>query len=211
MTDFRPITLSPAKAPALRLASWLALACVLAAVACGGDDAYHLRWGDRDVLPYEGSERLVFASDDGRRDTIYLAGYEERVVTPQIAGTVAVRQFEEYRLRSKRFDERVGQTVLQDDAVKVYRQTAGQTLIRFAMNTRGAALFRRMPTDTFAALPDTVFTAGPVTYRDVKVVNKDSLMEGKDAFVADRFYWSQEAGFVGYDRDTVRWRLVEVE
>ena len=207
MPDFRPICRPFVKSTAV----YLALAGALACAACGRDDTYHLRWGDRAVLPYEGDERLIFATADGQRDTITLAGYEERIVTPQIAGTVTERQFEEYRLRSKRFDDLVGQQVLQDDAVKVYRQTAGQTLIRFALNTRGAALFRRMPTDTFAALPDTVFTAGPVTYRDVKVVTKDSLMEGKDAFVADRFYWSEEAGFVGYDRDGVEWRLVEVE
>ena len=163
------------------------------------------------MLPYEGAERLVFATADGRRDTIQLEGYEERVVTPQVAGTVTAQQFEEYRLRSKRFDERVGREVLQDDAVKVYRQTAGQTLIRFALDTRGAALFRILPTEEFAALPDTVFTAGGTTYRDVKMVTKDSLLEGKDAFVADRFFWSADAGFVGYDRDGVRWRLIEVE
>lgn len=193
------------------LYSAFAGSCALLCVACGGDDAYRLRWGDRDVLPYEGTERLVFATYGGDADTIQLSGYEERVVTPPIAGTLGARRFEEYRLRAERFDPRIGRTVLQDDAVKVYRHTAGQTLLRFALDTRGAALFRIMSTEEFAALPDTVFTAGGATYRDVKVVAKDSLLEGKDAFAADRFFWSTEGGFVGYDRDGVRWRLVEIE
>lgn len=207
MTDFRPISRSS-------LPYWftaLAGACLLLYGACGGEDAYELRWGDRAILPYEGTERLVFATYDGDRDTVQLAGYEERLVTPPIAGAAGARQFEEYRLRAERFDPRVGRKVLQDDAVKVYRHTAGQTLLRFALDTRGAALFRIMPTDEFGALPDTAFAAGGTTYRDVKVVTKDSLLEGKDAFAADRFFWSASAGFVGYDRDGKRWRLVGVE
>ena len=206
VNHFRPIN------PSSLLRLGLSCALLASAAGCGGDgDAFRLTWADRAVLPYEGDERLVFGTAAGAYDTIQLEGYEERLVSPPVAGALGNRQYEEYRLRAERFDERVRRVALQDDAVKVYRHTAGQTLIRFALDTRGAALFRIMPLAEFRALPDTLFTAFAKTYRDVKVVPKDSLLEGKDAFAADRFYWSADAGFVGYERAGEVWRLVEVE
>lgn len=184
---------------------------LLAAAGCSDSDAYRLAWDDRAVLPYEGTERLVFRSTTGDNDTIQLEGYEQRLVSPPVAGALGNRQYEEYRLRAERFDARVGRDALQDDAVKVYRHTAGQTLVRFALDTRDAALFRIMPLEEFRGLPDTLFTAFAKTYRDVKVVAKDSLLGGRDAFAADRFYWSEDAGFVGYERGGELWRLWEVE
>lgn len=177
---------------------------VISNISCGKD--FKLDKKDFTLIPYEGSEILIFESSQQRKDTMFLMGYEN-YSSPFGPMEIFPDEHEIYRLKTKRTDPNYDRYL---DGKSIIELTAGEngSIIWFDIAMKGSWFYGKhiYSKAEFDSVPITRLTIDNKEYEDVKVFESDGSYEERDNY-AERFYWSLSEGFLGLDRRDETWRL----
>lgn len=194
----------------MKYSFWVLVALASLLGSCGKH--YALQPGDRSYVPYQGDEILVFESDQGKSDTIFLNG-----LTRSSGSMDHMALFPDYsesmHLMCTRSDPNYDRYLDGHILVRLGAGRNGATYINFDIKLKGAWFYgmTSMSLSEFDALPDTELAIGEQVYADVKIFDSDGdavRYAHRDNY-AERFYWSKSEGFLGLDQKGEKWRLVK--
>jgi hypothetical protein len=182
------------------------IAIGLSLISCGKN--FKIDKSDHSLIPYKGTEILVFKSSEQRQDTMFLMGYEN-YSGPFGPMELFPDKHEVYRIKTKRSDPNYDRYL---DGKSLIELTAGGdgTTIWFDIAMKGSWFYGKSiySKAAFDSVPITKLTIENKIYDDVKVFQSDGSYEQRDNY-SERFYWSLSEGFLGIDRRNEKWRLIK--
>jgi hypothetical protein len=163
-------------------------------------------------MPYEENQVLVFKSNLGGVDTIFLLekdtiyGYPE---AQKINGVVT----EHLVISSLRTDSiKDGYRYLRKRFFSIFRNSDDQVMLNIRLTTKDAWFYTNGQFITVDDLTDHGFSTVNTTYRkyeDVFVFTGDENYSQRSHFVT-KLYWSKSSGLIRYDKkDGEYWELVD--
>lgn len=181
---------------------------ILSVISCG--KSYKLKKGDLDYIPYKGNETLVFESDQGHADTIFLSG------THPFNGcgdplAIFPDKCEGIMMTCTHTDPNYDRYLDGHDFVSLVAH-GDETDISFDIAMKGSWFYDYHPYSLtlFDNMPNRELTIRNKKYSDVKVFEAGEYgrqFKDRDNY-AERIYWSVKEGFLGLDKKDEKWRLV---
>ena len=173
---------------------------------------YKLGVGDLDYIPYKGHEILIFESDQGRMDTIFLKGLEDFTGCMDPLAIFPDKCEGKYLVCTKT-DPNYDRYLEGKSLVEIEAVPKDETRISFDITLKGSWFYGldSYSLSEFDSIPEELLIIGEKTYSDVKVFKASEYAKQykrRDNF-AERFYWSLKEGFLGLDRRDEKWRLVK--
>ncbi len=174
---------------------------------------YELSNNDFKWMPYRGDETLVFRSNNGETDTIFLFKKDTLTLYPE-AQNLFGTTYETVAIFCKHSDSYApsgDQRYLENTFVELHKSTDRKARLHFGLKAKDANLYmisgHRI--DSLANQRPILFQTADEKYNDVYVMEGEDQLDFKQRsnFVA-RFYWSKSKGLVRYDKqDGVYWEL----
>lgn len=178
-------------------------------VSCG--QKHKLSEEDYTWMPYKGNETLVFKSNTGEIDTIFILKKDTLWSYPE-AQALNGKEYEVVTafstpssLNQKGADRRY-------DLFKVQKAKDSRAELVFDLSTRGAVFYRLTPVkiDSLSIVKPVTLQTSSGQYDDVYIILPDDY--AKDFYDRSNFvtklYWSKSSGLIRYDKKgTVFWEL----
>lgn len=174
---------------------------------------HKLKKDDERYIPYKGTEILVFKSDKERMDTVFLNGISD------FDGCGDPWDFfpdkcDAIRLKCTRSDPNYDRYLEEQELVEIVAGEDGKSHISFNIILKGAWFYNMdsYRIKEFEDFPNNVLVINKKVYTDVKVFEASEYAkqyEHRDNY-AERFYWSLNHGFLGLDKRSEKWRLIEI-
>ena len=189
----------------------LVVLCASFLISCGQKNK--LSEEDYTWMPYKGNETLVFKSNTGETDTIFILKKDTLWSYPE-AQALNGKEYEVvavFGTPSSLNQEGAGKRY---DLFKVQKAKDNRAELVFDLSARGAVFYRLTPVKI-----DSLSTVKPVTvqtssgeYDDVYMILPDDY--AKDFYDRNNFvtklYWSKSSGLIRYDKkDNVYWELLK--
>jgi hypothetical protein len=165
---------------------------------------------DYEIIPYKGNEILVFESNMGNKDTVFLQGIQ-RFISPVNQWSFPLRNAEYFRIISKRSDPNIrnGRNRYLDSLKFITLYNDGETKIEINFSAKNAWLYGSevYTKNEFSKLKDTIMTIGQRQYTDVLIItpkwkitetNNDVNTERSNTIT--KLYWSKKNGVIRYDK-----------
>ncbi len=178
--------------------------------ACGR--TYELTESDKELIPYEGNEILVFQSSNEDLDTIFLTGFRKfNAQSDPLAFFPDVH--EGSALTCTKSDPNYNRYLDEKSLVSVSPTSNKQTLLNFDITLKRSWFYdlNSYSLEQLDSIPNSNLVIGTRTYSDVKIFNTTEYAKQfseRDNY-AERFYWSLTEGFLGLDRSDEQWRLIK--
>jgi len=185
---------------------------VLFLVSCGQTN----RLTEEDYLwmPYNGNEMLVFKSNAGEIDTIFLLKKDTLLAYPEAQSINGVK-YEVVSVFCKHSDPNILQgkhRYLENVFLEVKKSKNRQAEINILLSAKDANFYRlsRITTDSLSKVKQVTLQTSYGQYDDVYVIEGEdylgSLSQRSDFVV--KLYWSKSEGLIRYDKkDSVFWEL----
>ena len=195
------------------------LLAFLLLTSCNGP-TYKIPADDYKLVPYNGYEVLVFKSNKGDTDTIFLQG-SRKFVSPDNQWSFPIKHIEHFVVLSKRSDaySNSGKNSYLDSLSLITLFNDGTTKIRIEFSAKHADLYsnQTFTKQDFLHLTDTTLEIDGKRNNDVLIIKADEIVKdsigGKSIErpnTITKLYWSKQQGIVRYDKlDGEYWRLIK--
>lgn len=170
-------------------------------------EQFSLDKDDLNIIPYEGNEVLVLESREKKLDTIFLNGYEDFYKSAKRLSLFPTDKFETYYIKASIFDINYKDYTDYHVLVELV-QARENTNLTFSIKIQDISCFAFFGDGEFEKLKFTDLTIKNKIYNDVKIIEMDK--DDQDYVKnADRFYWSLNDGFLGFDYKKLQYRLIK--
>jgi hypothetical protein len=189
---------------------FIALFTISFLTSCRG--AYRFSEKEYEWMPYKGNETLVFNSNTGNTDTIFLLKKDTAIAYPE-AQAINGKAYEVVSIFCRHTDPlQSGYRYLKNDFVELHKSTDKKARLHFELATKDANFYRLtgIKIDSLAQQQFTSLTTTRKTYNDVYVIDdEDWLNFTQRSDYVTKLYWSKSEGLVRYDKqDGVYWELI---
>lgn len=179
-------------------------------ISCGRT----IKLADKDFrwIPYKGNEILVFNSNTGDTDTIFLLG-TSRQASPSDPLAVFPTNLEHFTITSRRSDPSPpdgNHRYLESNFVEIFKGKEGESFLSIDLTAKDAWFYG----GKFLALRD-LDIIKPVTFRtkskqynDIIILAPESNEYSDRSNFLTKVYWSKSEGLIRFDKkDSVYWEL----
>lgn len=162
-------------------------------------------------MPYTGSETLVFKSNTGIEDTVFLLKKDTLLAYPEAQSLTGIL-YEVLSVSGKHTDPTEGEhRYLENNLFKINKAKDKLAEIDIFFSAADATFYRssKIKLDSLEKEKPSMLPTQHANYNDVYVFNgEDELGYGKRSNFITKLYWSKSNGLVRYDkRDSVYWEL----
>jgi hypothetical protein len=182
--------------------------------SCGQTNT--LTQDDYKWMPYRGNEILIFKSNTGDTDTIFLLKKDTLMgyVDPL---SINGRKYEVLSIFCKHSDpymEGNGHRYLKNDFVRIEKEKGNLSMLRILVSAKDANFYRLtdIKIDSLAKASPTSLQTKMGKYDDVYVIDGEDYLGGlfqRSDFIT-KVYWSRSNGLIRYDKkDNAYWELIE--
>lgn len=180
-------------------------------VSCG--QTKKLSKEDRMWMPYKGNETLVFKSNNGLRDTVFLL--RKDTLWGYANPALSTKKYEELAIFCKHTDSYSNEgehRYLKNYFMKIKKTMSGHAEIIIYLSGRNAEFYRLSSIKLDSLNHESAITLKTSSglYNDVYVFSGEDWLGGLEArtnFIA-KLYWSKSSGLIRYDKkDSVYWEL----
>lgn len=167
---------------------------------------------DRLWMPYKGNETLVFKSNTGDTDTIFLIRKDTLWGYPDPA--LSTNKYEESAIFSKHSDPSLiaNHRYLESYFLTIKKTISGKAELVIGLSAKDAVFYRlsSIKTDSLSRINPKTFTTTNRQYNDVYIIEAEDYVGNfyeRSNFVP-KLYWSKSCGLIRYDKkDGVFWEL----
>ncbi len=177
-------------------------------------ETYRLSEKEHGWMPYQGNEILVFSSNTGDTDTIFLLKMDTLIAYPK-AQSVNGKTYEVVSIFCSHTDplQDSGYRYIDNDFVELKKSKDKIARLYFGLLTKDATFYRLtgIRIDSLAQLNFTSVTTKHKTYNDVYVIYDEDWLDFKQrSNYVTKLYWSKSEGLIRYDKqDSVYWELTK--
>lgn len=167
-------------------------------------------------MPYRENDTLIFMSNSGNMDTLYLVKKDTVWQFPE-AQSIFGHQCEAVRVLCLHSDSVEGsQSIryLENEFCSIRKNKTNQTLLNIRFLTKNATYYhlQEFDIDSLNKAPANQFKMNNKTHRDVYILEAEDylgyLHKRKD--YVEKLYWSKSKGLLRYDlKNGVYWELVD--
>lgn len=188
----------------------IALLTISFLASCRG--TYRLSANEHSWIPYKGNEILVFSSNTGNIDTIFLLNKDTLIAYPE-AQALNGRTYEVVNIFCQHSDplRDSGYRYLHNEFVELRKSVDKKARLHFNLSTKDANFFRLtgVRIDSLSQQPTTSLVTKHKTYNDIYVIDDEDWMNFKQrSNYVTKLYWSKSEGLIRYDKqDSVYWEL----
>lgn len=173
-----------------------------------------IRLADKDFrwIPYKGNETLVFNSNSGETDTIFLTG-SGRSTSPSDPLDIVPTSLESFGIDSKRSDPSRPDgrhRYLESSFLEISTSESKRTYMTINLTAKDAWFYggRFMYLNDLDTIPLTSLQTKLKTYRDILVLTPESKEYFERSNFITKVYWSKSEGLIRYDKkDSIFWEL----
>jgi len=189
---------------------FIALSTISFLTACRG--TYRLSGEEHEWMPYKGNETLVFSSNTGDTDTIFLLKKDTLIAYPE-AQAINGRTYEVVSIFCRHTDplRDGGYRYLDNTLVELQKSKDKKARLHFSLSTKNANFYRLtgIRIDSLAQQKFTSLTTKHKTYYDVYIIEDEDWFNFKQrSNYVTKLYWSKSEGLIRYDKqDGVFWEL----
>jgi hypothetical protein len=167
---------------------------------------------DYSWMPYEGKETLVFKSNTGETDTLFILKKDTVLAYPE-AQAVNGRKYELVSVfcsPNKRTELNTGRSFY---LFKIQKAKDNRTELVFDLSAKNAVFYKlaAVKIDSLSKVSLTSVETTYGKYKDVYIIHPDGYAKDflhRNNFVT-KLYWSKSQGLIRYDKkDSVYWELV---
>ena len=180
----------------------IALLTICVLTSCRG--TFRLSDEEHEWMPYNGNERLVFASNTGDIDTIFFLKKDTLIAYPE-AQALNGKTYEVVRIFA-RYSSGASK-----DFVELQKSKDKKARLHFNLSTKDANFYRLtgIRIDSLAQQQFSSLSTKHKTYNDVYVIGDEDWLNFKQrSNYVTKLYWSKSEGLIRYDKqDSVYWEL----
>jgi len=175
----------------------------------------HLSATDYNWMPYKGDETLVFVSNTGITDTIFIMKKDTIWGYPDAQSLVGL-QCEVVRVFCRHTDSVIqNKTIryLENNFCSIQKNKNNHAVLTINLLTRNVAFYRNglIDLDSLNKQSPMILKTKQKQYNDVYIINSEDYLGSfhkRDNFVA-KIYWSKSRGLIRYDKKNgIYWELV---
>ena len=162
-------------------------------------------------MPYKGNETLVFISNLGETDTIFILKKDTLLAFPEAQSPNGLK-LEEVSVFCNHHNKDALPSSRSYYLFKIQRSKDGNTNLIFDLSTKGAVFYRITPIsiDILTKINPKKMDTSYDVYNDVYLIEPDEY--GRDfsnrANYVTKLYWSKSKGLIRYDKnDNLYWEL----
>ncbi len=188
---------------------------ILIVLLCGCRTTNRLTEDDLRWIPYEGNEILVFNSDSGESDTIFLLGIS-RYINPSDPLDIFPKKLEHLTILARSSDPNpprgVEHRYLERAFLELSRTVSGSSYLTIHHSGKDAWFYGGsfLPLNDLDTMTSITLETKSGTYKDVLKFKPESDEYSNRGNFIDAVYWSKSAGLIRYDkRDGVIWTIGE--
>jgi len=175
---------------------------------------YNIPNKDKQLIPYKGAEILIFKSNKGNSDTIFLQGYNE-FSSPIKQWSFPLKNVEHRILLSRRTDPNYDRYLDSLDFVTLINDGTTKITINLTAKHSWFLGYHTFTKSAFLHLKDTIIRIDGTIYRDVLVIRTDPDAQkdrvGQKFHSVVTMYWSKTKGLIRFDdANSENWELVKV-
>jgi hypothetical protein len=166
---------------------------------------------DRNWIPYNGNETLVFRSNTWETDTIFLLKKVREINRGQYG-----QGYEEVFIRSRHSDTSAAQGrysgYSESNFVTLSQSYDRKPVIYFTLSARNAYFdnLTGAKIDTLVTQTPTSLQTAIKMYNDIYIIESKGWLNKQQGNFVSRLYWSRSAGLVRYDKQNgVHWELIK--
>jgi len=183
----------------------------LSLISCGGHE--QLTKDDFKWMPYTGNETLIFLSNTGEIDTIFLIAKDTlfAYAEPQAFGS---KIYDIVSIQCKHTDTWPPDgkhRYLINEFMQLAKSEDGKTRIDINLAAKNAHFYKSNGTkiDSLDRLKPTKLSTKSNTYNDVYIIEDEDWVNFKNRTdYITKIYWSKSKGLIRYDKkDSVYWEL----
>lgn len=187
---------------------FFAIVCLM---SCGR--TYKLSEKDYKWMPYTGNETLVFKSNTGIEDTIFLLKKDTLLAYPEAQSLTGMR-YEVLSVSGKHTDPTEGEhRYLENNLFLLNKAKDKLAELEISFSAEDATFYRssKIKIDSLNNEKPSMLQTQYSNYNDVYVFNGEyELSYGKRSNFITKLYWSKSNGLVRYDKkDSVYWELAK--
>lgn len=169
---------------------------------------------DFEWMPYSGHETLVFKSNKGETDTIFLLKKDTILAYPE-AQSINGRRYEVLLVFCRHSDPSMSNDkhrYIENSFMELNKTIDNQTEIVINLSAKDAKFYRlsRIRIDSLNKEKQISFRTALKEYKDVYLINAEDYLGSfrqRSNFIS-KIYWSKSQGLVGYDKTgDVHWEL----
>jgi hypothetical protein len=181
-------------------------------VSCG--QINKLSKEDYKWIPYEGNETLIFKSNTGERDTIFLLKKDTTLAYPEAQSVNGIK-YEVVSIICKHSDYKMPSgthAYITNIFFQVGKAKDNRTEINILLSAKDAKFYRlsSIKVDSLSKENPSVLQTQYGRYSDVYIINGEDYLGNlhqRSNFIT-KVYWSKSNGLIRYEKnDTVYWEL----
>lgn len=170
---------------------------------------------DYEWMPYKGNEILVFVSNTGNVDTIFILKKDTIWGYPDAQSPFGL-QCEIVSAFCRHTDSVIqGKSIryLESDFFSIEKDTNNHAVLRVGLTTKDAVFYRicLIDLDSLNKRPPVILKTKQNQYNDVYIINSEDYLgsfQKRNDFVS-KIYWSKSKGLIRYDKkNEIYWELV---
>jgi len=180
---------------------------VLIIVISSCSRTYKIDKEDFKLIPYSGTENLIFISSEKELDTIFLKGFDQYQVDSDPLA-IFPNKFEIYRLVCKHSDPnpKYDRYLENGSLMELHSSPGSQASIEFNISLKGTMGSCNLSKKEFDKIPTTSLLIENKNYTDIKIFTADIYIKGK---LPEKYFWSVSEGLVGINDNGIEWRLIK--
>ena len=184
-------------------------------------NTYTIPKDDYKLIPYKGNEELVFKSNKGDVDTVFLQG-TKRFFSPINQWSYPIKNCEHFSIVSKRSDPTImnvkGRYLDSLNLITLFNDGDTKIEIEFTAKTAWFYGDKIYTKQEFLELKNTILDIGVHRYNDIVILHPNwTIGDNKQGNIVERpnsiikLYWSGEKGIVRYDKpNNEYWELMKI-
>lgn len=177
-------------------------------------ETFRLSEKDHDWMPYKGNEIIVFSSNTGDSDTIFILKKDTAIAYPE-AQSINGKTYEVVSIFCRHTDPlpEGGYRYLDNNFVELKESKDKNARLHFNLSTKDANFYRLtgIRIDSLAHQKFASLKTKQKTYSDIYIIDDEDCLNLKQySDCVTKLYWSKSEGLIRYDKqDSVYWELTK--